>query len=112
MNFADNISAKKDLPVDDPRINETFLAAVKKEDCFSRLSFEKMERIQHSHAHSLQEVYALRMDRLPRYADCVIYPESHKQCEALVKLAHEHNVVLIPYGGGTNVSQALMLSET
>ena len=74
MNFADTISARKDLPVDEPRINEGFMSAVKVADCFSRLSLEKMERIQHSHAHSLQEVYALRMDRLPRYADCVIYP--------------------------------------
>jgi len=27
----------------------------------------------------------------------------------IVKLAHEHNVVIIPYGGGTNVTKALML---
>lgn len=41
----------------------------------------------------------------------VVYPDGHKQVEALVKLAVEHNVVLIPYGGGTNVTQALMLEE-
>lgn len=28
----------------------------------------------------------------------------------IVKLANEQNVVIIPYGGGTNVTKALMLS--
>jgi alkyldihydroxyacetonephosphate synthase len=27
----------------------------------------------------------------------------------LIKLANKHNVVLVPYGGGTNVTQSLML---
>jgi len=28
----------------------------------------------------------------------------------IVKLANEHNVVITPYGGGTNVTKALMLN--
>lgn len=28
-----------------------------------------------------------------------------------MKLANKHNVALIPYGGGTNVTQSLMLSD-
>lgn len=45
-------------------------------------------------------------------ADCVIYPFSTEQVEILVKLANKHNVVLVPYGGGTNVTQSLMLPVT
>lgn len=54
MDFSDTISGKKDLAIDKPIINAEFLAALKAQGCFSRLSFEKIERIQHSHAHSLQ----------------------------------------------------------
>lgn len=39
--------------------------------------------------------------------DAVIYVNSHAQTEKLVALAIECDVVLIPYGGGTNVTQAL-----
>ena len=39
----------------------------------------------------------------------MIYPFSTEQCEDLIKLANKHNVVLVPYGGGTNVTQSLML---
>jgi len=39
----------------------------------------------------------------------VVYPGSHEDCENLVKLAVKHNVVLIPYGGGTNVTQGLLI---
>lgn len=38
-----------------------------------------------------------------------MYPLTTEQVENLVKLANKHNVVLVPYGGGTNVTQSLML---
>lgn len=34
--------------------------------------------------------------------DAVVYVISHDEVETLVKLAMKHNVVVIPYGGGTN----------
>ena len=58
----------------------------------------------HSHGASLREVMQLRYSRFPRYVDVVVYPSSHAHCEQIVKMAHKHNVVLIPYGGGTNVT--------
>lgn len=39
----------------------------------------------------------------------VVYPANTEQVENLVKLANKHNVVLVPYGGGTNVTQSLLL---
>jgi alkyldihydroxyacetonephosphate synthase len=42
----------------------------------------------------------------------VIYPENTEQVERLVKLANKHNVVLIPCGGNTNVSHALLLNPS
>ena len=65
----------------------------------------------HSHGSSFQEVHNLRNASFARNADMVVYPGSHEDCENLVKLAVKHNVVLVPYGAGTNVTQALMLEE-
>ena len=39
--------------------------------------------------------------------DAVVYIASHEQAELLVKMAVEHNVVLQPFGGGSNVSESL-----
>ena len=58
----------------------------------------------HSHGATVREVFALRYGRFERYVDVVIYPNSHEQVVKIVELANEHNVVLIPYGGGTNVT--------
>jgi alkyldihydroxyacetonephosphate synthase len=39
--------------------------------------------------------------------DIVLYPENEEDVIHLVKAAGKHNVSIIPYGGGTNVSEAL-----
>lgn len=39
----------------------------------------------------------------------VIYPLTTEHCENIVNLANKHNVMIVPYGGGTNVTQSLML---
>ena len=63
----------------------------------------------HSHGASLKEVYALRYGRFEKYVDVVVYPNSSEHVEKIVELANAHDVVIIPYGGGTNVTQALLL---
>lgn len=44
---------------------------------------------------------------MPRYVDYVVYVTSHEQCVELVELACKYNVVLIPFGGGSNVTNSL-----
>ena len=57
-----------------------------------------------SHGHTYQEIFQLRYSQITRVADMVVYPISTEQVENLVMLANKHNVVLVPYGGGTNVT--------
>ena len=64
----------------------------------------------HSHGASLREVFNLRYGRFDKYVDVVIYPSTSDHVEKIINLANTHNVVLIPYGGGTNVTQSLYLS--
>ena len=37
----------------------------------------------------------------------MIWPNCHQDVEKLVQFAHKHNLVLIPYGGGTSVTNAI-----
>ena len=75
------------------------------------VSLDDDERLIHSHGQlSVDEVYrVLYGDDLGRVVDLVLYPESEEQVSAIVRLASERDVCLVPYGGGTNVSGALAL---
>ena len=64
-------------------------------------------RLRHGHGHTIAEVYAIHYDRLPRVPDLVVYPATDDQVAALVDAAVHCDVCLVPYGGGTNVSEAL-----
>ncbi|ETV75214.1 hypothetical protein H257_10417 [Aphanomyces astaci] len=72
------------------------------------VNVDAVARVRHSHGQTCGEVYRLRtcavFDRVP---DAVIVATSHNLVEQIVAAAVQHNVVLIPYGGGTNVSNAL-----
>lgn len=64
-------------------------------------------RLRHGHGHTQEEMYAIKHKRLGRIPDLVIYPTSEEQVAKLIATAIEHDVVLIPFGGGTNVTDAL-----
>ena len=64
-------------------------------------------RRRHAHGHTQEEVFLLRYGRLGRAPDMVVFPGSEDQVVALVAAAVEHGACLIPYGGGTNVTEAL-----
>ena len=94
--------------VSDPNINEPFMDDLKKSFDADRFSGEHNERLLHSHGqHSTDEVYKVLYNKLDQFADLVFYIESEEETIRLIDLAEKHNVCLIPYGGGTNVTNAL-----
>ena len=72
-------------------------------------SSDMNDRLFHGHGHTLEEIWKLRtggkFDRLP---DWVVWPRMHSDVEKIVRLAVKHNVCLIPFGGGTSVTWALL----
>jgi alkyldihydroxyacetonephosphate synthase len=64
-------------------------------------------RLRHGHGHTQQEMFEVKHGGLPRVPDVVVFPETEEQVVALVGLAREQGACLIPYGGGTNVTDAL-----
>lgn len=92
-----------DIPL--PTINDDFMEDLKR----SGISFsdDPNDRLFRAHGHTLHEVFVLREGRFTRIPDVIVWPGSHSDVEKIVELAGKHNVVLIPFGGGTSVTGAL-----
>ncbi|MES1916673.1 MAG: hypothetical protein MHM6MM_008470, partial [Cercozoa sp. M6MM] len=88
-----------------PVLNEAFLRAI--DGHYRMCSFSNAERLHHAHGHTAQEIYELRFGKFERVPDLVVWPRSHDDVERLVQAAHEFDVVLVPYGGGTSVTHAI-----
>lgn len=71
------------MEVTPPKINHDFMNAIEKEKCYSRRSFEKWERIVHSHGDTLLEIFTVRHGTFKRFADLVLYPGSHEHVEVV-----------------------------
>jgi alkyldihydroxyacetonephosphate synthase len=95
------------------RPNGAFVRAVEAAFPATRIATDDRQRILHSHGQTtVDEVTKVLFDKLPRAVDMVFWPESEQDCVRIIQLAAEHDVCLIPYGGGTNVTNALMIPET
>lgn len=92
-------------PMPEPLVNDAFMKAIA--DSYKSVSFDPYTRVFHSHGHTLEEMFALRNNALARVVDVVVWPGEHAHVERIVHAAHEHNVVIIPFGGGTTVTAAV-----
>lgn len=94
-------------PVPPQRNNPGFLAAVQQFLPADAISGDPLARLRHGHGHTLEEMYSIKFGKLERVPDLVVFPGTEAEVEALVDAAREHQVCLVPYGGGTNVTDAL-----
>lgn len=97
--------------VPDPVENASFMKCISDTLRKDQIGTEDADRLIHSHGQlSVDEIFrVIYAASLDRFADVVLYPESEDDVKNIVKLAHANDVVIVPYGGGTNVSAALML---
>jgi alkyldihydroxyacetonephosphate synthase len=90
--------------------NKAFLTALTGALRPDQFTADDRERLLHSHGQTTtEEVSRVLYENLERCVDLVVWPESDEDCQTVVTLAGEHGACLIPYGGGTNVSSALLV---
>ncbi|MDB4916394.1 MAG: oxidase [Gemmatimonadetes bacterium] len=99
-------------PVPAPVENPAFVAALRSIVGDEGSSADPMVRLRRGHGHALDEMYAIKYRQIDRIPDLVAFPASEEQVLALVEAATRHGVCLVPYGGGTNVSDALQCPVT
>lgn len=96
-----------------PNLNDGFCKALEANFPASKFTTDDRERLIHSHGQTTaDEVYKVIYGELERVADLVFFIETQEDAQKLIQLAQEHDVCLVPYGGGTSVSCALKLPLT
>lgn len=99
---------EKDYP---PRVeNPEFCAELDIEKIDYSLDFD--DRFFRCRGQSARDLYVLRFGKFKRIPDIVIYPKCHEEVEVVVKLANKYLSVIIPFGGGTNITLALNYTKT
>lgn len=99
------------LVVAPPQKNAEFCQAVEKEFP-NDFSYDDRARAVRSHGQATgDEVFQALYGRLPRVVDMVFFCRSELAATRLVELAAQHDVCLVPYGGGTNVTGCLTLPK-
>jgi alkyldihydroxyacetonephosphate synthase len=89
------------------------MAALEQAIPADRLSTDPQTRLTHSHGQlSVREIdRVLYGAGLARIVDAVIEPASEDEVQAIVDASIAHGACLVPYGGGTNVSGALICPD-
>lgn len=68
---------------------------------------DDLDRVVHTYGKSLSDLVRVRAGDLPRVPDVVVYPADEDQVRAVVDAVVAADGVLIPFGGGSNISGAL-----
>src|SRR5690606_4950317 len=61
----------------------------------------------HTYGRGMRALAWVRAGHLPRVPDVIVSPATEAGVQAVVDLAVEHDAVLIPFGGGSNISGSL-----
>ena len=71
------------------------------------LKNDAIDRVVHSYGKGLRDLVRVRRGDMGRVPDFVVYPGSESEVAGIVKAALAADAVVIPFGGGTNISGSL-----
>lgn len=99
------------IKVRDCKITDECKASLRKIFSDDQLKFDDYERVIHAYGKSCRDLIRVRTGDIQTMPDMVCYPESEEEVQALIACAVQHNVVVIPFGGGTNIAGCLEVRD-
>lgn len=84
-------------------VNAAFVADLMKVLRADQYKTDAESRLTHMVGKNYRDLWRARRGMINRAPDAIVLPHNHNDCVKLMDLCVKHNVVLIPFGGGTNV---------
>ena len=103
--------AFEDVTLPEQKNNEAFLAAIGARLGEGQVVDDKKSRLVHAAGKSFRDLWLMRHGQVQFAPDCVVYPDTEEDVALVVRAAHEHGVVLVPFGGGSNIAGCLVPSD-
>ena len=92
--------------------HEGFLAEVRLWMREDQICDSRYERVVHAYGKGLRDLFRMRRGMAEGAPDLVVYPENEHDVLMVVRAAAQHDVVVIPFGGGSNIAGCLERTET
>ncbi|HJY45795.1 MAG TPA: FAD-binding oxidoreductase, partial [Propionibacteriaceae bacterium] len=100
-----------DLAVPAPLIGDQLLAELAEAVGAENVAQDDLDRIVHTYGKSARDLLRIRTGDIPRVPDVVVYPGNEAEVQLIVDRAVAADAVIIPYGGGSNISGSLHAPE-
>ena len=104
--------ALEDVEMPEAMVNARFLSEIKSTLHAGQICDDRQERVIHAYGKGLRDLYRLRRGWAEGAPDLVVYPENEDDVLATLRAAARHDVMVIPFGGGSNISGCLERMET
>ena len=104
------------VPLEDVRLSEPtrhygFLAEMRVWMRGDQICDSLRERVIHAYGKGFRDLFRMRRGMAEGAPDLVLYPESEHDVLMTLRAAARHDVVVIPFGGGSNIAGCLEHSE-
>jgi alkyldihydroxyacetonephosphate synthase len=99
--------AFESIELPDAYTDERFLTKLRGCLSPSQITNDSKERVIHSYGKGFRDLFRLRQGIAANAPDLIIYPESERDVCLALRVAAERDVVLIPFGGGSNIAGCL-----
>lgn len=95
------------IELPEARIDEPFLTRLRACLAPGQVTDEAKERVIHSYGKGFRDLFRLRQGIAAGAPDLIVYPESEGDVCLTLRAAAERDIVLIPFGGGSNIAGCL-----
>jgi len=95
------------LTVADSLASSSFVSSIAAIVGAGFVTTDKMERVVHTYGKSIRDLIRVRANLIERTPDLVVYPADENETQRVVEAAVASDVVIIPFGGGSNIASSL-----
>jgi alkyldihydroxyacetonephosphate synthase len=101
-----------DLTIAEPSLGDALRGALEDAVGAEHVSIDPLDRVTHARGKSLRDLVRHRGGDVGRVPDVVVRPGDEPAVEAVLRAAIAADAVVIPFGGGTNISGSLEAPAT